>query len=195
VSTIVPIVEGHGEVSALPVLLRRLGDWLLPGTAIQVSAPIRVRRDRFLRNEDEFRRMVLLAANKAGPAGWVLTLLDADDDCPLELASDVIQRARAIAPGLRLSTVVACREFEAWFIAAAPSIAQRRGISLEGVDIPAPEEPRNAKGWVERHLARGVYSEVTDQAKMAAVLDLASAERCSRSFRKLCKDFAVFAAE
>ena len=44
---VVAIVEGHGEVTALPVLLRRLGDWRTPGKPAEVLSPIRVQRDRF----------------------------------------------------------------------------------------------------------------------------------------------------
>jgi hypothetical protein len=38
------IVEGDGEVAALPVLLRRIGGWLSPGMGMEPSTPIRVRR-------------------------------------------------------------------------------------------------------------------------------------------------------
>jgi hypothetical protein len=58
------IVEGDGEVAALPVLLRRLRDWRTPSTAVNVLHPIRVRRERFLNREQEFRRHLLLAAGK-----------------------------------------------------------------------------------------------------------------------------------
>ena len=43
------IVEGDGEVAALPVLLRRIGEWRTPGYFIHVVTPIRVRRDQFLK--------------------------------------------------------------------------------------------------------------------------------------------------
>jgi len=55
-SRVVPIVEGHGEVKALPVLLRRLCSWLTPDSYTDVETPIRVRRDRFL-NKDRIYRM------------------------------------------------------------------------------------------------------------------------------------------
>jgi len=40
--TVVPIVEGDGEVAAVPILLRRLPEWLSPGLVVDVSPPIRV---------------------------------------------------------------------------------------------------------------------------------------------------------
>ncbi len=117
------IVEGDGEVAALPVLLRRLGSWLPQRLPAQVLTPIRVRRDRFLNRTEEFRRMLLLAAAKCGPDGWVLVLLDADDDCPARLGPQILERAQAVVPHRPLSVVLANREFEAWHLAAAESSA------------------------------------------------------------------------
>ncbi len=41
--TVATIVEGDGEVAALPVLLRRLGVWLSPALTFDIPPPIRVR--------------------------------------------------------------------------------------------------------------------------------------------------------
>lgn len=81
-----PIVEGDGEVAALPVLLRRIAEWRTPEVYVDVLAPIRVYKDRFLNRDDEFTRHLKLAAAKAGERGWILILLDADDDCPISKA-------------------------------------------------------------------------------------------------------------
>lgn len=45
------IVEGDGEVAAVPLLLRRLAAWRTPGVFADVLTPIRVRRDRFLNRD------------------------------------------------------------------------------------------------------------------------------------------------
>ena len=50
---VTPIVEGDGEVAALPVLLRRIGAWLSPAVPVTIAQPIRVRRDRFLNRDEE----------------------------------------------------------------------------------------------------------------------------------------------
>lgn len=71
---VVSIVEGDGEVAALPVLLRRIGAWLSPEVPATISQPIRVRRGRFLNRDEEFRRHLLLAAAKSGEDGWILVL-------------------------------------------------------------------------------------------------------------------------
>jgi hypothetical protein len=189
VTRIVSIVEGDGEVKALPVLLRRLHPWLAPEAVVELANPIRVRKDRFLNKEDEFSRMVTLARNMAGEAGACLILLDADDDCPKALAGDIQARARQILGSRKLAVVIANREYEAWFIAGATSIAAHRKVSLAGVQLPPAESRRDAKGWVRAHLCHGLYGEITDQAKMTATMDLDAAHAGSRSFRKLCTAF------
>ena len=78
-----------------------------------------------------------------------MILLDADDDCPAELARALARRAEAVRPDRRIRVVLAKREFEAWFLAAAQSIAGRRGIR-ESVAPPAdPESIRDAKGFLD----------------------------------------------
>lgn len=187
---VVPIVEGEGEVAAVPILLRRLRDWLAPEAQIEVRNPIRVKRDRFLNREDEFSRVLMLAASKARAEGWVLVLLDADDDCPKELAGSIIDRARTVVPHRRISVVLAKREFEAWLIAAVDSLRGRRGLEDHLISPPDPEAIRGAKEWLARRIRSGKYREVMDQPALTAQFDLQQASSASRSFRKLCKEFS-----
>lgn len=187
---IASIVEGDGEVRALPLLLRRLRDELMPGDRFaEPLPPIRVHRDRFLNREDEFRKQLLLAAAKSGEQGWILVVLDADDDCPAALAAALYERARQYVSHRRLSVVMANREYEAWFIAAAQSLEGHRGFRCPDGDIVDAETPRDAKGWVRQHMQGGTYSEVLDQPAFTAKFDLRQALHNSRSFRKLCKEW------
>jgi hypothetical protein len=107
------IVEGDGEVAALPILLRRMREWRSPQIDADVPPPIRVHRDRFLNRDEEFRRHLLLAAAKCGDTGWILVLLDADDACPATLGAEILQRAQAIVPHRPVSVMLANREYEA----------------------------------------------------------------------------------
>lgn len=185
------IVEGDGEVAALPVLLRRLGEWRTPGVATHVLPPIRVYKDRFLNRPDEFSRHLQLAARKCGDAGWVLILLDADDDCPADRGAQIATRARAVVPHRRVAVVLANREFEAWFIAASASLDGLRGFASRPGDLNLDAEvPRNAKGWMRERMAGASYGETTDQPAFCARFDLAQAHARSRSFRKLCDEWS-----
>lgn len=189
--SIASIVEGDGEVAALPVLLRRLNEWRPGHVYAQALPPIRVRRDRFLNRDEEFRKQLLLAAAKCGTQGWILVVLDADDDCPATKAADVYQRAKRHVPHRRLSVVLAKREFEAWFIASARSLDGRRGFHCPDEVLAEAEIPRDAKGWLRRNMEGGTYSEVLDQPAFTAYFDLQQAFDNSRSFRKLCKEWQV----
>lgn len=61
------IVEGQGEVKALPVLLKRLHTWKTSDLSYPIiEEPIRVKRDRFINKDDEFKRYLQLAAAKCG---------------------------------------------------------------------------------------------------------------------------------
>lgn len=192
---IASIVEGDGEVSALPVLLRRLATEREPVVMVNPLQPIRVRRDKFLHKEEEFRRQLLLAAAKSGPEGWILIVLDADDDCPASLGREIYLRAQLHIPHRRLSVVLANREFEAWFLAAAQSLHGARGFSMPFNEQAKAEIPRDAKGWVREHMQGGTYSEILDQPAFAARIDLQQAFNNSRSFRKLCKEWQTHVSE
>ena len=190
-TTIASIVEGDGEVAALPVLLRRMRAWLSPEVGIELSRPIKVRRDRFLNRDEDFRKHVLLAAAKCGDNGWILVLLDADDACPADLGPQILQRVCAIVPHRRISVVLANREYEAWFLAAAKSLHGQRGFAFDA-DYPPdfdPERPRDAKGWLGEQMVGGTYRPMVDQPAFSALMDLQQARDRSRSFHKLCSEW------
>ena len=185
------IVEGDGEVAALPVILRRIAEWRTPEVYVDVLAPIRVYKDRFLNREEEFNRHLKLAAAKSGECGWILILLDADDDCPMSKGRDISQRAAAVVPHRPIGVVLANREYEAWFIAAAQSLDGVRSFSYQHSDEAVdPELPRNAKGWLRDRMSSGAYRETTDQPAFSARIDLQQAFARSRSFRKLCTEWS-----
>ena len=184
---IVAIVEGHGEVDAVPVLLRRIVERTVPNVAVEVPRPIRVQRHRVLK-PGELERAVELAALRAGPDGGILILLDADDDCPAELGPVLLRRAAESQPDQSIRVVLAKAEYEAWFLAAAASIAGQRGVDESASPPPNPESIRDAKGWLSVRMPRGQrYRPTLHQAALSAVFDLDTA-RASPSFDKMWRD-------
>jgi Domain of unknown function (DUF4276) len=177
------IVEGQGDLEAVPILVRRIAQEQLPGTAVRVH-PFRIPRTKLLK-EGELERAVELAARRVGQGGGILILLDSDDDCPALLARAA--RARSDFP---VRVVLAHRELEAWFLAGAESLRGRRGLRN---DLQSPEDPesiRGAKEWLTHHMPGGQrYVETLDQPALAAVLDLAASRRAD-SFDKLWRDIA-----
>ena len=182
---IASIVEGHGEVKALPILLRRIALSLSPHSPIEALRPNRVKRQRIV-NPGELERYVELAARQTGPDGAILILLDADDECPADLASDLLRRAKAARSDRRIRAVLAKMEYEAWFIAATRSIASEYGSDVR--PPPDPEAISDAKGWLGQNVLRGArYHPTRHQPSFTAAFDL-NAARAAPSFDKLWRD-------
>lgn len=183
--TIAAIVEGDGEVEAVPILIQRIAAVETPGLFPEVPRPVRVKRTRVLK-PDQMEPYVDLAARKGGPDGRILILLDADDDCPRDLAPEILRRATKVRDDRRIQVVLAQREYEAWFLAAADSLAGKRGLHD---DITAPGDPesiRGAKEWLTRQMPRGrPYRETLDQPALTKQFDLDRARRSAASFRKM----------
>jgi hypothetical protein len=126
--TIASIVEGDGEVPALPKLLHRIAAEVgVPD--LRTPTPMRIPRGK-ITISGGIERAVAAAALRVSGRGGVLVLLDADDDCPAEYGPLLLARATAARPDQQVFVVLANREFEAWFLAAAPSLAgQLQSIS------------------------------------------------------------------
>lgn len=163
------IVEGHGEVEALPVLLRRLEP------SLDYPRPIRVPRTRLVVAETLARYLRLAAANihDGGGAGAILIVLDADDDCAATLGPGLAE-AGATAVGPPVYCVIAVREFEAWFLA--------------GVTDLAVENAESIRGCKERLRHRlGQYRPTVDQPRLASRIEPETAAAHSPSFAKLTR--------
>ncbi|MCI0622178.1 MAG: DUF4276 family protein [Acidobacteria bacterium] len=184
-----PIVEGYGEVSAFPVLLRRLRDET-GAFHIEFGSPIRRKRPQLV-NEAALRQAIELALLRPQCDG-ILILFDGDEDCPKHLGPQVQAWAQAAARNVPCAVVIAKCEYEAWFLAAMESLRDFRGVEPNASSHPAPESVRDAKGWLEARMTpRTTYSPTFDQAAFSERFDLASAHRSSRSFRRLVKAFGL----
>ncbi len=184
---IASIVEGHGDVKAVPILLRRIARQLCSGSIPNILRPIRVGRYKIVKS-GELERATELAARQTGTRGCILILLDADDACPAELGPELLARAVATRPDRDIRVVIAKSEYEAWFLAAAHSIVGHRGIRPLSDRPPDPESIRDAKGWLTAHLPSGQsYRETLDQPALSEIFDL-DAARKAPSFDKLWRD-------
>jgi hypothetical protein len=185
VLVLVPIVEGQGEVQAVPALLHRLVQTVAPEIAVRVNPPIRVKAGSFLNDMDYFRRHVSMAAAKAHQSGGhVLILLDSEDHCPAMLGPELLRRARDVRADVSIGVYLAYREYETWFIAAADSLCGMAG--LPG-DLAAPAEPerfRDAKGWLSERMPRP-YDPIVHQLDFTRAFDPDLAASRNDSFRRL----------
>jgi hypothetical protein len=188
--TIISIVEGEGDVAAMPKLLYRIAAEL-GVEGLRTPKPFRIPRGRLIA-AGGIEREVSAAATRSSGFGGVLVLVDADDDCPAELGPALLDRARKSRPDKRIAVVLANREFEAWYLAAAPSLAGQHGFPDPFPRPDDPERPRDCKGLLTKARAAGhPYKETVDQAALASSFDLAMARAHAPSFDKFCRDVAA----
>ena len=167
-----PVVEGDGEVAAVPVLLRRLMA-ALGVYDVPVSRCIRKTRQQLPREAD-FRTTIQLATAKSGVRA-VLVLADLDEDCARDLVPNLARWASE-ETALPCAVVMARREYEAWFLAGLESLRGERGVRENAAYAAEPEAKRDAKGALCRFMPRSApYRPTTHQAAFSARFDLAQA--------------------
>jgi hypothetical protein len=180
--SILPLVEGHSEVEAVPVLLRRLLA-SLDAFHIEVARPFRVKRTRILR-EGEIERALIQGLRSRSNVQGVLVILDQDDD-EAELLEQALEKRGRQKTSLPLRVVAAERELEAWFLGSKEALRGVRGIRSDARAPTEPESIRGAKERLSRNMQDRRYVEVDDQPAFAERMDFDLAtERC-RSFRRL----------
>jgi hypothetical protein len=187
-----PIVEGHGEVAAVPILLRRLRDQA-QAFELDINAPIRRKRSELVQ-EAGLRRSIQLARRQQ-KCGSIVVLFDSDRDCAAQIAPQLQTWAQSEAGKIPCRIVLATKEYEAWFLASIESLRGRRGIRDNAVSHADPEVPRGAKTQLETRMRPGrSYSETADQPVLSAHFDLRPAFQRCRSFRHLVKSFGELAS-
>ena len=188
------IVEGHGEVEAVPILIRRIAASLYPELLIETPPPIRIPRNKVVK-EGELENSVELAARKMGGHGGVFILLDSDDDCPAQLGPELRRRALRARGDLPIAVVLAKHEFESWFLATTESLQGQRGLRNNLHPPNNPEAIRSAKGWLKQRMECGeTYRETLDQPALTARFDLDQA-RHADSFDKCYRDIVYLLEE
>lgn len=162
---VAPIVEGYGDVDAVPALLRRL----LPTAAIK--RPVRFPKS-MLQEERHLTRAAGIADSNIRSRGAVILVLDADKDCAKTLGPQLLSGLSRALPGRICRVAVAVREFESWI----------RG-GLPGFTMPDADAAGKPKDWLREQFGR--YAETADQARLISEADLELLATRSRSFRHL----------
>lgn len=178
------IVEGHGEVEALPIVLRSILNQA-GAFNVRVLPPHRSSRNRVVAKGPaegaDLQRLVRFQGNRVGFGGLVVVLIDADDDDPDSVTS-VLSGASAVTTASVLP-VVATREYEAWFLAAIEQLRAHPDVE-DHAEFPGdPEAPRDAKGEIGRRM-NTAYKEVLHQPAFSQFVGLSPSERSPR-FRLL----------
>ena len=188
------IVEGHSEVEAVPLLIRRVAANLYPELAVTIPRPIRVSRDKIL-EVGQLEKWIEVTSVRIGGQGAIFVILDSDDDCPAELGPALFERALQVSSNLPIAVVIANREFEAWFLAAAESLRGQRGLKNDIYPPSDPEAIRGAKEWLSNQMEGSrKYRETQDQPALTARFDIEQARQAD-SFDKCYRDIVRLLSE
>jgi hypothetical protein len=187
-----PIVEGYGEIEALPILLRKIAGERFDVWNPPILRPGRYPSSRLLKRRNgqwelgpDLQKAAGHARNEGATALLILLDADADELCVKQASESLVPKLAEVTGFGAASLVFAVREYEAWLLASAESLAEESAIYSRD-----PEERRDAKGELERHLnLRFPYDVTKDQPAFTSRLDLDLCETRSRSFRKLLKEF------
>ena len=180
------IVEGHAEVESVPLLLRRIFAEL-GALNVQVARPFRVKRNLVVKPGELERAISQTIRDRVGVGGIIL-LIDSDDDCPKELAPQLLGRAKK-ATQMPVSVVLAVREIECWFLGSKESLRGVNGVTETAATPPNPENIRGAKEHLTQNMTRGRrHLSVDDQVSFAERFDLNLARQRCPSFDKCFRD-------
>lgn len=191
---VIPIVEGHGESAAAPLLIRRIWCELLQGEYVDVLKPIRSKRNLLIKEEGLCKAVELaLSKLRNSPSldpALVLVLIDQDPgpDPACLMAPQMLGFIRSHFAHANASCVVANVEYETWFVAAAESLSKYLRLDSQEVVPQDPEGQRCGKGWIASRFYETRYSETQDQPALTAAMDLELCRRRSPSFDKLCRE-------
>ena len=98
------VVEGKGEVDAIPFLIRRICSELF-GIYPQTTRPVRLTKSKLVQ-AGELERAIRFAKHLNLEQGPVLVVLDADDDCPAILGPSLRTRALTVTQNHAISIVI-----------------------------------------------------------------------------------------
>lgn len=207
---LVLIGEGHGEVSALPVIARKILQekdperrLLLDEEIIRAHNPaglVKWNKETSQLDFDEWFKRVRVAARRPN-LGGVLAVFDGDAKnfpagkdspfCAATAAKMMAEAATKIGAGkdFSLAVVFACVEFETWIIASTESLAGKsfedgRPILPRNTVFPVGHPESHGKRWLEKNCPG--YRPRRDQAPLTRLIDLQLVRtRQLRSFSRL----------
>jgi len=170
------VVEGPGDVAAVPVLLRK---WLEDRYDFRdvLAKPISCNgRDNALAPRG-LEGFVGVAASRPGCVG-VMVILDGEGDLVCQLGPKLWKRAKSVT-GKHVSVCLADKMFEDWIYCSAETLDL-------GLDYNAS---RNGIGAVVGALRPRAYAKPTWQPRLAARMDISIAAPRSSSLQRLFKQF------
>ena len=168
------VVEGKGEVTAIPLLLR---NWLHQQGEFRdlLGKPFSLDGKGNATCQHGIEGAVVAVANRPGCKG-VLVELDADRDLACQLGPDLQKRAATVCRRVPVAVCVAEVKYESWLVASAES------MELESLDF---EPDRNPEALIKEALRPIRYIKTTWQARLTGRMNLELARSRSPSLTRL----------
>jgi len=178
------IVEGDGDVSAAPLLVRRVAEKRKFFDLLIVGKPIKAGSVYKLLRQGEVERYVELALSRN--CDGALILLDTDEGCPIHLIKELQSRIRMNADRFGKKTALCFfkSEFESLFLNCIEAYLTEAASRMVEPPIQGWESIRGAKERF-RALTKRPYRETVDQVRHTALLDLPRLAQRSRSYQHL----------
>lgn len=184
------LVEGEADRIAVPLLIRRVYPTIGHPGCFPASRPIRCGEIPSLRRPGVLEKFVQYAVNR--PDGdSVLLIVDCDDDCPVEVASEFADRVSPIAERAdkRVGFVFMEREYEVLFLYGIESVETSypgRGWAISEEDVQRNwSTVRGAKGALGRLMEQSTYKETRDQPAFTDAVDLDRLRAVCRPYQHL----------
>jgi len=199
--------EGHGDVAALPVLVRKFlrekgkeDRFFVDREVIRESSPVKWDKEAASPDCTKWISRVTLASRRPN-LGGVLAIYDGDAPtfpagsgssfCAGNAAKLMARAAAEAGAGkaFSLAVVFARVEYESWIVAGVESLAGKRYkdgrlVLPPDVKFPTGDPESHGKRWLEQN-CRG-YRPARDQSAMTELLDLAVVRaKGLRSFKRL----------
>ena len=178
---ILPVVEGDGDLKAVPELVRRVAHGLGHYDVIVERPHKRGDLPKVLSRFEDYFSVALL---EACPILWVMDYDCADCDDQMSHVQALHARAESLAQGTPFEFVFMVQEFETLFLADHETTRKvLDNISGTCVFPTDPEQVRDAKGWISSARPKGSsYKPTQHQQKIASQIDLARLRTRSPSF-------------
>jgi hypothetical protein len=201
---IAPIVEGQTEVKSVERLLQRVWAELPVGPErLQVVQPTRGNRDALIDPHGDhlanklgegYAKLSQRLVRDSSGRGLLLLLLDAEGDCPKELAPRLLQAARQAQANADIACVIAKRMLENWIMGGASTLAGVNGLP-DALPQRSQFEDCSGSAWLKAQLrsknqAR-TYKKTVDAEVFVRSMDLAECRTNCPSFDKLCRELAA----
>lgn len=183
--SLLTIVEGDGDVRALPVLMRNI---FAARGVFDVNLLAPQRRGEYPSVARHFDNYFQAAVKWNSPILWIMDFDAKGYDCPYKEADKLLQRATKLRPKWPIEIAFLVKEYETLFLHDENATRSIFPDIPKHVVFPTePETIRGAKEWLSkaRPSPGSAYKETVHQAKITAHLDLELLREKSADFAHL----------